>query len=449
MDWHPLCNNDPFPGDAGALTQAARAMASMATKMQEQAALLQGYVADVGHWQGIAKDAFANKVGTIPSQITTAEVRYDVAARALSPYGDALLSSQSSAKQLLAQAQHAQAEIDRHTRNLHDQQQWEKAETHRANLAQSDPTQGSPTPGQWPGANNASLLQGSQSDLNGLRTQLHNLQATFASTASTTAATIKAASEVDKDDNSLTGKLDHLKTDIQHGTKQLVDFLKTHGIDLAEISKALSNIAGALSFLAIFPIPGIQEFLAGAATALALTALVLDTILLVAGEKNLKAWAWEAAGSLLPFAAHGVGALTLVKSAAKESGSVATAVKGSSLMTNLKLVKDAERFTGDMTFMKRLNVAKKFVGVSESSTYSGLARGGLPLAISSAARFGTGAEKAAAKVISLSTRGNSATVIHIIHGAEHIVIGHAVFEKGKGAIDFAHRHFAHLSAGPK
>lgn len=445
MSWQPLCDQDPFPGDPGAVAEAAKAMSSMATKLQEQASLLQGYVSNIGHWQGIAKDAFANKVGTLPSQITTAQVRYGIAAGALAPYGETLLSSQNSAKQLLAQAQAAQQDINRYMGSLHDQQQWEKNEQHRANLAKADPTQGSPTPAQWPGANNAHLLSGAQSTLNGLRSQLRSLQDQFASFASTTAATIGAAAQVDKDNNSLFGKLDHLKTDIQHGAKQFVDYLKDHGIDLAAISGMISQVAGVLSFLAIFPIPGVQEVLAGVAGALTLTALAIDTVLMIAGEKSVKSWAWEAAGALLPMAAHGVGALKLASSAADDVGATATAVNdGKSFLKDYKLVKDAETFKDDMKFMTTVNKVKKVVGLAPSSTYSGIVGGGLPMAIGEQVRYGTAAEKIASKVVALSTAGNTGTVIKYIDGAD---TAYKVVDTAAKAYEFGQKHLFDSTSG--
>ena len=440
MSWQPLCDQDPFPGDPGAVAEAAKAMSSMATKLQEQASLLQGYVSNIGHWQGIAKDAFANKVGTLPSQITTAEVRYETAAKALAPYGEMLLSSQHSAKQLLAQAQGAQRDITRLTQGLQEQHTWERNEQHRANLAKVDPTQGPPTPAQWPGADIAPLLSGAQSALHGLRVQLQSLQNQFAGVASTTAAVMSAAAQINKDDNSIFGKIDHLKTDIQHGVKSGVDYLKDHGLDLAALSSSIGQIAGVLSFLAIFPIPGVQEVLAGVATGLTLTALAIDTVLMVAGEKSVKSWAWEAAGSLLPFAAHGVGALKLASSAAEDASATATAVKdGQSFMKDYKLVTDAKTFNDDMKFMKNLNKVKEVVGLAPSSPYSGIVGGGLPMALGRDVEYGTAAEKVAAKVVSMSTGGGAGAIITVLNVGGKV---HGAIEDGLTVDHFVKKHLA-------
>lgn len=428
MDWHPLCNEDPFPGDPGALSAAATAMNTMATHLHEQATLLQGYVNNIGQWQGEAKDAFATKVGDLPPKIFKAHDRYDAGGKALAPYAKLLETSQGTARQLLTSAISAQHDIDRLKGALHEQQRWEKEEATRATLAQTDPSHGSPTAAQWHGPNNASQLHEAVANLARLRAKLVLLQTEFSTTAQSVATQISAAAHIENDDGGLKGWAEHRAADIRQAAKAFVEYSKEHGLDLAVLSDLISKVSSFLSILAIFPIPGVQEVLAAVAGGLAVAALVIDTVLLLAGEKNLKSWAGEAVGLLLPMAATGAGALALAKSGAKGvaalEGGASVVGKTKALSKDYAMLKDAAAFQKDMKTMKRLNRVKEFVGLSPSSVYKGLNGNGLRTSTLKTIVHGTAAENHAKSIIALTKTGNSKTLtktVQFLSGANTVV----------------------------
>ena len=441
MSWQPLCGVDeaPFRGSPDALDSAVNSMRTIADTLQYQAAQLQSYMNSTGSWTGIAKDACVKTVSGLPGQLTSAHLKYSSAANALGPYSSTLRNAMARAESLRQQAEDAQRAVNSHTHDLQTQRAWEHNEATRAHGALADPTLGSPTPALWPGSNNSALLDGAKGTLASLRGQLAQLKAEVQGAASSAKVGINAAADIVRDDGGAMGFIKHSAVNVQRAAKWATDEARAHGLDLAALSATLGDLSGWLSIVGMIPIPGFQIF-AAAGTVIGLVGVGIGLVTVLAGEKSFKDWAPGAAMSLLPFAAKGLKAAAVARSAS-EAGNVSAVAKNvmasgnkfSQLKSSWKVVGQAEKFESG-------------VGQNAWVKLHGLESGLKPLEnlhINNliSVLHGSSAANTATKIISMSQRG---TIGHIATGVG--AVEKAVDIKEKGATMLG---LFNLATGPK
>jgi hypothetical protein len=109
LDWRPLAETDPVPGDPQAVRDLAARYARASELVGEQAGSVRRVDA-AADWDGSAAQAFRTRVGDLPRDLDRVGVRLNHVARALLEFAPALESAQRRARSALAQAQQAQAQ---------------------------------------------------------------------------------------------------------------------------------------------------------------------------------------------------------------------------------------------------------------------------------------------------------------------------------------------------
>jgi hypothetical protein len=108
LDWWPLAETDPVPGDPAAVRRLAAQWQQSAVDVGEQVQTLSriGRSAD---WAGPAAQAFQARTGRLPADLDLVGARFQRVAQALRDFAPALESAQRRARVALARAQAAQA----------------------------------------------------------------------------------------------------------------------------------------------------------------------------------------------------------------------------------------------------------------------------------------------------------------------------------------------------
>ena len=104
MDWSPLADADPVPGDPQAVHDLSGRYAAAAHEVAAQRAALG---LDVDVWSGPAGAAFAEHVGGLPRDLDEVTDRLQRIARALLDFAPALEAAQRQARIALTRAQQA------------------------------------------------------------------------------------------------------------------------------------------------------------------------------------------------------------------------------------------------------------------------------------------------------------------------------------------------------
>jgi uncharacterized protein YukE len=107
LDWRPLAEADPVPGDPQAVRELAAGYARAAALVGEQAGSVRR-VDSAADWDGAAAQAFRARVGDLPRDLDRVAARLQHVARALLDFAPALESAQRRARSALARAQEAQ-----------------------------------------------------------------------------------------------------------------------------------------------------------------------------------------------------------------------------------------------------------------------------------------------------------------------------------------------------
>ncbi len=107
LDWRPLAEADPVPGDPQAVRDVAAGYHRAAALVGEQADAVRRVDA-AADWDGAAAQAFRARVGDLPLDLDRVAARLQRVARALQDFAPALESAQRRARSALARAQEAQ-----------------------------------------------------------------------------------------------------------------------------------------------------------------------------------------------------------------------------------------------------------------------------------------------------------------------------------------------------
>lgn len=111
VDWTPLADSDPVPGDPAEVARLARRYADTAAEVTRQAANLRTLASAEG-WDSDAGRTFAEAAGGLAADLEKTRHRYAEVAGALRDWSPRLDDVQARADQALAEAKAAQAEID-------------------------------------------------------------------------------------------------------------------------------------------------------------------------------------------------------------------------------------------------------------------------------------------------------------------------------------------------
>lgn len=352
MNWEPLASSDPFPGDAQTVTALAGDQATIASLLDNQAASLERYVSGDSDWTGAARDAFVRVSSELPGRLRTVAERYQTCADALYPFASSLQSVQADARVLLAQAQHAQDEIDRGKSGVQQMDQHARAEHNR--LANADPADTTIRPNPWSGPNYHEVLAAGQRALDDARRALDRLRDEFRSDARRAEDAIRDAAKILADDHSVLGRLKQAKDYVVRSAQWVSDHAE-------EIAKILDIASAVLGLLAL--IPGLQV-LGVVALILSVLSLGLKALLVHQGKMSWGEFGVEVA--LTALSALTLGGGHLLKSAAEVK-------QGASVLESANSLAATGRATsGPGATLLRTAAAQgsmkglKFVGVSKA-----------------------------------------------------------------------------------
>ena len=113
LDWRPLAETDPVPGDPERVRELAARYARAASFAGEQASAVRR-VEQAAHgdgaarWDGVAAEAFRARVGELPRDLDQVAARHQRVAMALLDFAPALESAQRGARLALTRARDAQ-----------------------------------------------------------------------------------------------------------------------------------------------------------------------------------------------------------------------------------------------------------------------------------------------------------------------------------------------------
>lgn len=112
IDWSPLADQDPVPGDPDEVARLARRYGDTAASILRQASNLRRLASDTGQgWDADAGRAFASHAEGLADRLGKAHDRYAAAAAALGGWVGPLREAQFEASAALTQAQAADAEM--------------------------------------------------------------------------------------------------------------------------------------------------------------------------------------------------------------------------------------------------------------------------------------------------------------------------------------------------
>ena len=97
MDWAPLCEGDPIPGDPAGIVVLAARLRAKAVELRDIVSALSGISAD-GIWTGEAADQFAKRRESVGPDLELVAARYDAAAKALEGFHPAVGDAQGLAR---------------------------------------------------------------------------------------------------------------------------------------------------------------------------------------------------------------------------------------------------------------------------------------------------------------------------------------------------------------
>lgn len=117
VDWSPLADSDPVPGDPDAVAELAGRYRRTAANIRQAAAALKR-IASAEGWDSAAGEKFRERAIDVADTVLKAEGRYQAAGDALAGYAPALRSAQRRADQALRDAQDAERDLQSATSRL-------------------------------------------------------------------------------------------------------------------------------------------------------------------------------------------------------------------------------------------------------------------------------------------------------------------------------------------
>lgn len=268
VDWSPLRDGDPVPGDPSTIRELANHLLGVAESIRSENGRMASL--DAGEiWDSDAAVTFVELQERLPPDLDKAATRYEGVANALFTWETALGSAQSRADGALARAQEAQADIDAADGGIEQMDQWSTDARRIADEANDGAPEGSSPvePEPWPGADWHALRADAVSRLDSARSDLES-------------------AEGDRDDaaNVAEGAID----DASHDDLENPGFWESVLLAAADVLSIAAAVLGVLSIF--FPV------LAPFALIVGLVSMGLNFGLALAGKKGWKDFVIDAIG---------------------------------------------------------------------------------------------------------------------------------------------------------
>ncbi|MFI9819827.1 hypothetical protein ACIHFC_05015 [Streptomyces sp. NPDC052013] len=301
VDWQPLCESDPVPGDPEEIRAEVKHMISVAQKLRDQAKNLKA-ISDDETLKGKYVKALRDESGTLEKHMREVAGRYERVHGHLTKWANELEDFQSDADKLLHQAKQKQDEIE--------------ADKAKSGSGDKDTPQASPSGTEHP----------DDDPLHSYRTRLSTITGNRDSRASHHAGNIR-----DEIDDVIE---DSWWDDVKGWVHDHADGIKAF-IDV------LGWVATAAGFLAL-AIPGLNLLVLG----IALLTIGLRLLLVASGDASWTDVIFDVVGGLL--VVGGLGAAAKLAKGAKATRDAAQAARTAGLRQGLRGVKGILDDTGRM-----------------------------------------------------------------------------------------------------
>ena len=285
VDWAPLADSDPVPGDPLTIDSLVTHLEGIASTIRDQMARFTAI--DAGEvWDSDSADKFIEMQGKLPPDLDLVATRYEGVAGALSTWSGALADAQGEADQALIDAQAAQDDIDAANSGIDDMEQFAQDASDQADTTnEADPDAPPVEPEQWSGPDHYALKGEAEGRLQDARDKLAAAVEARDEAQAVAVADIGDALDDDlKNRSGLFGFFDDVKYSITEWAEANADWLNV-------LSDALA-IAGAIVGLLSIAFP----VLAPLALALGVASLLVNSLLFTAGEKSWVDLAFDVLG---------------------------------------------------------------------------------------------------------------------------------------------------------
>lgn len=320
VDWQPLCESDPVPGDPEEIRAEVKHMVSVAKKLRDQAKNLKA-ISDDETLKGKYVKALREESSTLEKHMREVAGRYERVHGHLTKWSNDLEDFQSDADKLLRQAKEKQEEVE-------------------ADKAKKAATEDKDTP-------HASSSGTSPADdpLQSYRTRLHTL---------TGDRSTRAKHHADK----IRDEIDDVIED------SWWDDVKGWVHDNADLIKAFIDVLGWVATFAGFlalAIPGLNMLVLG----IALLTVALRLLLVASGDATWTDVIFDVVGGLL--VVGGLGAAAKLASGAKATVGAAQAARTAGLSRGLRGVKGVLDETGRMMTKMPAGPGRQALGAARNA----------------------------------------------------------------------------------
>jgi hypothetical protein len=327
VDWQPLCESDPVPGDPEEIRAEVKHMISVAKKLRDQAKNLRA-ISNEDTLKGKYVKRLREESGTLEKHMREVAGRYERVHGHLTKWSNELEDFQSDADKLLRQAKEKQEEVE-------------------ADKARKSASEDKDTP-------NASPSGTSPADdpLQPYRTRLHTLTGDLSTRANHHAGKIRDEIE-DVIEDSWWDDVKGWVHDHADGIKAFID--------------VLGWVATAAGFLAL-AIPGLNLLVLG----IALVTVGLRLLLVASGDASWTDVTFDVVGGLL--VVGGLGAAAKLASGAKATVGAAQAARTAGLSRGLRGVKGILDDTGRLMTKLPEGSGRQALGAARNAIRKSISR---------------------------------------------------------------------------
>ncbi|MGW2646755.1 putative T7SS-secreted protein [Streptomyces sp. NPDC001393] len=329
VDWSPLADQDPLPGDVEEIRRESTRLGKLATMISEQVERLQAIGRDTDALKGKYAAALRGKADELAGRLGKTYHRYSHVSGYLDHWADDLEECQKQADAALSDAKQAQSRVDAHQppHGQHKKPESKMTDSERtAEMARQH------------------ALSRAEGDLSAARGKLD-----------------KAVSHRDERAQHWAGKINRaISKDGLHdkGWDKFKNWVANHSRLLNDLANVLCWVATACAIIALF-IPGVN-IIAAIAWGATIGALLLHTSLALSGQGN-----WIDVGlDVFALATMGVGRLAAPGMEAAESG-VRSAMRGAGAIKLGKMAWNAAKLDNLEELSKAGRIFKTGVRGSE------------------------------------------------------------------------------------
>lgn len=320
VDWQPLCESDPVPGDPEEIRAEVKHMISVAKKLRDQAKNLKA-ISDDETLKGKYVKALRDESSTLEKHMREVAGRYERVHGHLTKWSNELEDFQSDADKLLRQAKEKQEEVEA--------DKAKKAASEDKDVPHASPSGTSPA----------------DDPLQSYRTRLHTL---------TGDRSTRANHHADK----IRDEIDDVIED------SWWDDVKGWVHDNADLIKAFIDVLGWVATVAGFlalAIPGLNLLVLG----IALLTIGLRLLLVASGDATWTDVIFDVVGGLL--VVGGLGAAAKLASGAKATVGAAQAARTAGLKSGLRGVKSVLDDTGRMMTKMPAGPGRQALGAARNA----------------------------------------------------------------------------------